>query len=91
MLEPSIHLSFFAMIGCTVLAFLVSVLETNECKNAAKKKTHRYDLSASAGLLWLSTAGRPKDHQKRGWIEKGYHPQNESIPWVVPLPSNSGQ
>lgn len=73
-----------------VLAFWFPFLKIWMQKRC-KEKTHRYDLSASAGLLWLSTAGRPKDHQKRGWIEKGYPPQNESIPWVVPLPSNSGK
>jgi len=36
-----------------VLAFLVSVLEKMNAKTLQRKKTHRYDLSASAGLLWL--------------------------------------
>ena len=53
-----------------VLAFLVSVLETNECKNAAKKKTHRYDHCFS----WLALAlalGDLKITKKMGGLKKG--------------------
>ena len=47
------HLSIFLRNDrMNVLALLVSVLETNECKNAAKKKTHRYDHCFS----WLALA-----------------------------------